>query len=474
MARGYLPTLSYLDRPYTVTAIRRALRDTAGVRGSAERRWRDQVLRSLARDVYEPTDTSASAAHESVDAGFGVSVLGTAQTSGRRELMLADDDSRVVPGVEGHFFLRAGPFLAVSRVIGDRRLKYDPEFAGKTDRPLTGRTEDGYLSAQARYGQLTVGRLARNWGPPPHQGLQIGHNAYTYDHLHGRLGSARTNLSAIVARLDDRPRAGELPDHRYLAAHRLAFQAGPLELAVSEALVYGGQGRGFEPGMANPLSAVVLGQFNEFRTGNDANVTYSLESAWRTRGAGIWTLHFMLDDLQVDDCDSLCDEPPSYAVSVGAEGLPLAGAHRLFASYRQVANLTYRTNNPALGFIVYGVGLGDGLSDFDEARVGADLALTHVATTRLYAAYRRQGEGDYRDPFPLPAEYSSTPRFLSGNIHRVARLGFSASGYMRRTQVWADVGLNRSRNDVSASDDPKIRFEGRLRLQYRPGWFRTR
>src|SRR5207248_7242634 len=72
----------------------------------------------------------------------------------------------------------------------------------------------------------------------------------------------------------------------------------------------------------------------------------------------------LLDDIQVDRSNAGDKEPPSYGFTLGAQG----GIARYgwTAFYTQVANLTYRTPNPAEAVMRRGVGLGRNFSGYDQ------------------------------------------------------------------------------------------------------------
>ena len=106
------------------------------------------------------------------------------------------------------------------------------------------------------------------------------------------------------------------------------------------------------------------------------------------------------------------------------------------------------------------------LTDYDEARVGVDLGSLPIATLRAYVAMRRQGEGDYRLAFPLPAQYATTPGFLAGSILRVGRIGLTGAASAGDFGVTWDVGMNRVRGR-GVRDDP---FAGRLAIRWEPEW----
>lgn len=467
MARGAFKELSTLERPFTQRALRVAidsarLREHSPVVGS----YLDALYKAVEKYAVRPGDSDTLAA-QTFRGRFTGDVYLTAQTSGRRELMLSDRQSDVRPGGAIRLVMGGGPVVGFIRTLIDTRLNTDPEFAGRKDRRLAGRTEDGYLSGQWKYGELSFGRVGRNWGPPTLHGLQLGNYAYTYDHLYGLIGSDKIHWSTVIARLDNlQLPSGEI-HQRYFSIHRLALRRGRWELAGSESYVYSGVGRGFEPSLANPFNIFGLSWRNENQAGNFA---LGAEVSYRSGRFGTFAGHLLIDDLQIDRCDPTCREPSSYAFTFAAEGLPLRGDQRWFSSYTRVSNLAYRTPAPAETYQVFGVGLGRGFSDYDEMKVGADLALMRRTPLRLYVAHRRQGEGDYRAAYPAPAEYATTPGIFSGVVMGVTRFGLSGVSRWRDLELGGDIGVNHSSNVLHVSGATRTAFEGRLKVAIEPRW----
>jgi hypothetical protein len=255
---------------------------------------------------------------------------------------------------------------------------------------------------------------------------------------------------------------------RYFSIHRLAFSAGSWEFAGSESYVYSGVGRGFEPSLANPLNIFALTWRNENQEGN---LGLGGEVSTHTERFGTFASQVFIDDLQIDrSCNPNCKQPSSYALTVSAEGLPLAGDQRWFASYTRVSNLAYRNKNPDENYEIYGVGLGRGFSDYDEAKIGLDAALIPGTPLRLYLAHRRQGEGSYNIPFPLPADYAATPAMFSGVVMGVTRVAASGARRWRDFEVSGDVGVNHNTNDLHITGATKTSFEGRVKIAIEPRW----
>jgi hypothetical protein len=135
-----------------------------------------------------------------------------------------------------------------------------------------------------------------------------------------------------------------------------------------------------------------------------------------------------------------------------------------------VSNLAYNNKNPDEHYEVFGVALGRGFNDYDEARVGLDLAFVPRTPLKIYAAHRRQGEGSYNLPFPAPAQYASTPGIFSGIVMGVTRVGVSGATKWRDFEVGGDVGVNHSTNYQHIVGVTRTGFEGRLKVAVEPRW----
>jgi hypothetical protein len=296
----------------------------------------------------------------------------------------------------------------------------------------------------------------------------LGNYAYTYDHLFARIGSDRIHWSTVITRLDDSLAAPAPAIERYFSIHRLAVQWRKLELAASESYVYAGAGRGFEPSLVNPFNVYGLSWRNENQEGN---LGLGGELALRTSNLGTLAGQLFVDDLQIDrSCNPNCKQPSSYGLTVSAEGLPLRGEQRWFASYTRISNLAYNNKNPAEKYDIFGVSLGRGFSDYDEMKAGLDLAILPRTPLRVYAAHRRQGQGDYRDPFPTPDQYAATPGMFSGVVMRVTRLGVSGVSKWREMELAADLGVNHDTNFNHIGGESRTGFEGRLKVVLEPRW----
>jgi hypothetical protein len=467
-ARGLLRDLPVIERPYTVGAVRAATQAARGaLRDAGTLRWLLAI--DEAADKYAPGVTAR-------DSGvFTASLAGNtvAQTSGTRDLMQSDRVSTFAPGFAVRALLQSGPVTGAVRVLADRRMRVDPEFLGRKDRVLSARTEDGYIGVASRFATFQAGRVGRSWALPGQLGLMVSNGAYTYDHLYLRVGTNRLQLASIVARLDDERLnfSTDTMAQRYFSAHRLGIAMGPVEAGISESVIYGGTSRGFQPALASPVSPVFLTQYSD---GDPINVAFGADVLWRGRNGMMLGGQVFADDFQIDRCD-LCGEPPGLAVALMAEGLPLAGGARAFLSYTRVNSLTYRAPDRFERYTYRTVGLGQRNSDFDEVRAGVDLGPALLAPLRAYVAYRRQGAGDYREPYPGIAQRNTWPTIFEGVVVKTFRIAASGSARLGDAiEISADAGVNRSTNDLRVPGAETTRFEGRVRVALEPRWGRVK
>lgn len=468
MSRGVLRGLSISERPYLVTSVRAAIDSAASVPESPViKSYLDALSTAIWR--YELTTPGESvAARMPFRAHATFDVFATAQSSARRELMLADTLNALEPGTTGYFVMGGGHLAGSVRVALDNRLNVDPEFNGRKDRKIAGRTEDAYLSGQWKYAQVDFGRVGRSWGPIGFSGLQLGNDAYTYDHLYGRVGTDKFHVTTVLARLENYVISPGVESSRYFSVHRLGVKRGGFEGGLSEGYLYTGVNRGLEFSLINPLNVFGLSWRNE-RT--DGNLNFGADASWRKNRTGTYSAEMLLDDIQIDKCDSICHEPSSYGLTLTAEGVPLFGDQRLFGSYTRVSNLAYHTPNVSERYSTYGVGLGRGYSDYDEVRAGLDLALVPRVPLRVFVAHRRQGEGDYRNPYPAVADYGTTPGIFSGIVWTVNRAAVSGAITIGRDiQIDGEAGINQNTNRMHVRGYDLTEFEGRVRVAFVPRW----
>jgi hypothetical protein len=466
IARGELRGVSLLERPYTAAQLAAGADTALSHNHSSVIRSYAVALRDALRRYTTDTTGAVTSAERPVFMA-NADVFSTAQTSGERLLTRADTNGSVTGGAGFRLAMVAGPIAAVIHPIIDNRLNNDPDFAGKQDRAIAGRTEDAYVSGQWKYGSVFLGRLGRNWGPASLAGLQLGSSPYSYDHLYTRIGTDRVHMSAVATRLDD----SFQPDGvyaRYFYTHRLSVRWRDLEVGASEGYLAYGIGRSYDPALLNPLNIYALSWRNEHVSGN---LTIGGTMALRTGKSGNYSAELLIGNVQIDSCESLaCQEPASYGLSVTAEGIPLYGDQRWFASYSRLSGLAYRgKEGPAAQYASLGVGLGQPFSDYDETRLGLDIATIPYTTLRIYGAYRRQGQGDFHLPFPPPEDYPITAGFLQGTVEHVTRVGVEGGGaIVQGLELTGDVGYNHVTNFGNVVGVTDNLMAARVKLQWTP------
>ena len=357
-----------------------------------------------------------------------------------------------------------GPVVAVTHPYFDTRLKFDPDFAGKKDRVIAGRNAEAYAAGQWRYGEVFFGSLDRNWGPSALDGLLISPEPYSYAHFAVTLGTPRFHVEGLLTQLDDLPDTSGTPNHRYIVAHRLIIRPpGSTTVALWEGSILAGANRTLEPWYANIFDLGLLAQYDE-TTPNNSLLGFDLDT--RVRHAHLFA-QLLLDDIQVDKGGAGNTEPPSYGVTLGAQAG--VGPAAWTAFYTQVANLTYRTPNPTETVMRRGVGLGRNFSDYDQLTLKASVVTGPGVLLSPEVTLLRQGEGDFRLPYPPVTAYDSTPTIFAGIVQRTVRLAAAADWRGGPWQLHADGGAHLIHNYQHVTGASKTRFVGSVGLTF---WFR--
>jgi hypothetical protein len=357
-----------------------------------------------------------------------------------------------------------GPVVAVTNPMFDTRLKSDPDWYGKQDRVVAGRTATSYISVQGSFAELWFGRLDRNWGPSAAPGLMLSANPYGLDHFGLSLGTTGVQLQGLVAQLDTRFDTSGAPVRRYLVQHRLWLRPpGAWTLALWEGAVISGVDRSPEPWYLNMLNLAFLEQVN---TGTNANSLLGFD--FERRGAVTLFGQAMLDDIQVDKQTLTDRKPTSWGLTLGAQGaLPAAGAWTLW--YTQVSSLAYRNEDDFQVPLFHGLGTGRNFADYDQVSAKISFIGPGGVLVAPEVALVRQGEGDPRLAHPLPADYPTTAALFQGVVQRTLRLGLSLAGGRGPVRFAGDAGVHLVSNDGHVAGASRTRFVGRLGLELRFG-----
>ena len=452
IARGRLVDPTPLTRPFREADLLRALEgaDSARLSG-AEWRVVAQLKNELRRRERGPT------ARLDLDAGIAAS------SHARRDALREAGVGHGTVSGGAALTLLFGPVVAVTHPYFDTRLKWDPDWYGKKDRAVAGRSAEAYVSAQLRYAELFFGTLDRNWGPSAVQGLLLSDSPYGLEHASLSLGTNAVRVEGIAAQLNSLPDTTGAIHNRYVVQHHLWLRPpGRWTVALWEGSVLEGVGRQLEPWYLNLMSLGVLAQVN---TNTDVNsfVGFDLQR----HGPVTVFAQGMLDDIQIDRASTTDRKPDSYGLTLGAQGnfAPVSGAWTLF--YTRVSNLAYRNEDNFQAPLSFGLGTGRNFSDYDQLTLRVSLLTAHSSLLTPEVTLLRQGEGDLHLAHPTVAAYDSTPAFLSGVVQRTVRM---AMGYRLLAGPWTlagDGGVHLISNANHVTGATKTRWVGTIGLTYR-------
>ncbi len=452
IARGAVADPTPLSRPLRQADLVRSLEaaDSAGL-SPAERRSLRLIVADLARTTPGPSGR--------LDATLSVAAASYANRDPVRPIGVGH--ATVAGGLAAQLLL--GPVAAVTHPYFDTRLRYDPWYLGKKDRAIAGRNAEAYVSGQWRYGEVFFGSLDRNWGPAPLEGLLHSPAPYSYAHFGIALGTSRVRLEGVLTQLDDA--ADSAVVHRYLVTHRLIVRpSSSTSLALWEGSLLAGTDRALEPWYANILTLGLLAQYDE---GTSANSLLGMDVQSRIGRVRVFG-SLLIDDLQVDDDTPGDAEPPSYGLTIGAQA-GLSGI-AWTAFYTRVSNLAYRTPTAAETWMRRNVGLARNYADYDQLSLRGSLLVGPGLLVAPEATFLRQGEGDFRLPFPPVTTYDSTPTFLAGTAERTLRLAVAAELVGGPVTISGNGGVHVIGNAGHVGGREETRWVGSLTVSYRLTW----
>ena len=445
IAAGRMADPSPLSRPFKVEQVVRALEAVdSNVVTRAEWAVVKQIRSDLTRHMRGPASR------------IDIHAATAASSHARRDPLREAGPGHATFSGGAALTLYFGPAVLVSHPYFDTRLKWDPDYFGKKDRVVAGRTAEAYVSAQWRFGELFFGSVDRNWGPRIADGLLVSPNPYSYDQLDVRIGTEGVYLEGLLTQLDDLPDTTGATEHRYFIAHRFTVRPpGNTTFSLWEGTIVAGVDRQLEPWFANIFT---LGLVQQYDQNSQANNLVGFDVTTRVKRTQLFA-SLLLDDIQVDRTAASDKEPPSYGVTVGAQG-PLS-RFGWTAFYTQVSNLAYRTPNPAETVMRRGVGLGRNFSDYDQLTLRASMIAGPSVLLEPEVTLLRQGQGDFRLPYPAVAQYASTPTLFAGTVVRTTRLALAARVIHGRWVLSGDGGVH-----LIANGPEKTRWVGTVQLTW--------
>ena len=314
----------------------------------------------------------------------------------------------------------------------DTRLLRDSEFMGFKQRFIAGDNREAYVLGSWKYFEVFFGREARNWGPPEVDGILLSANPYPYDQLMLRLGPRRFRLEMIATQLDNLPMSQSgLSGQRYLSLHRLVITPSDrLSFSLAEAVIYadtGGPSRSFEPWYLNVANLWLIPNSNF--VGGPTKDLVAVDGSWLAGRSLRLAGQLFANDLRVDKRSPTNPEKPEeLGYTLSATGQALHGLGSWSAFYTRMDNLDYQTEKGTqYQYSIWGVGLGRDNTDYDQYTVRGNALVAPRALVGAEVTYIRQGQGDFRLPFPPVSALNDSLRFLTGIVERPLRVAAQAN-----------------------------------------------
>ncbi len=451
--RGVIADPDPLTRPLRRTDVLTALRAVDAA--SLPRSVGETVTRLMAELDPHGRDPSYR-----VETYLGVA----ASTYARREALRQEGNDVVSPliGLQVHGVF--GPVVVASHGLGDRRLREDPDYTGEKTSQFPGRITDAYIALQYRYGQAFFGAIDRSWGPPGVPGLLVSDQPYSFDHFFVRVGSDHARIEALATELNSVRNASGERVRRFWAAHRVFVRpVGWLVASLSQGSLWTGVGRGFELWWLNPLKGSSLTRLDESAP-DSVNSLYAGDLRVQLPRRIIVHGSVMLDDLASLFGQSAAPDRIGWTALVD---VPINSAAVARGYVTGVSSLTYRSPEGLDQSVERrGVGLGRNFADYTQLTVQVSVLPAPLLVVTPEITLLRQGEGDFRMPFPpLPA--LDHPFLFEGTVERTWRLGVAAAAQpIRRFSVEGDAGLHFVGNAGHVAGATRTEFVGRVRLTY--------
>jgi len=458
---GVLRGLDPLTRPLRRADVARAVAaaDTSGVSESVR-----GTLRLLARELEERQDTVRWKVEANVAAqGASDASRWTVRPDGQSPRVFIEG------GLEASLEF---PHVAiVTRPYFDTRLLHDPEFYGKKDRFIAGENADAYILGSWKYLDVFFGIEPRNWGPPEVEGLLLSTSPYPYDHLFVRLGPKRFRLELLAAQLDNLPSwDSSYVANRFLSVHRLVVTPSErLTFSLSESALYashGGPSRSFEPWFLNPGNLWVLPSTNKAA---DANLLWGADVSYLFRGGVRLAAQLYADDFQVDRNTQGDRKPEELGYTLSVTGGARHGEISWSALYTRVDATCYRTffyNEEQ--YSMRGVGIARDHADYDQLTVRATTSPAPRALVTGELTLLRQGQGDFRAPFPPMSAWNDSLVLFTGVVERTLRVAAQAAWTpVDGINLTADVGRHFLHNAGHIAGATGGRWVWRVRAEIR-------
>jgi hypothetical protein len=392
---------------------------------------------------------------DSAELRAGVVVLGDARAANTRRLdgLRPADSGAVWPSGEAGVWVRSGPLAAETRVLWDTYLKRDPDGRAPHLR-LGGISNHTYLSLTSGRLGVALGRFTRNWAPPGVQGFLVSDNPLSYPQVGFEFDFGRVLVQAFTGELDTLGAT-----RRYLVAHRVSYTAPRFAVALSEGMLYGSNA-GLSLQRLNPFTPLLFEHENPPGEEVTENLMLGVQF-WHRLGDVEVQGEGLLDDISVNrDSATNGRAPARYALRLAGRWRPVGPRAEVNLAYERVSSYAYRSFRLQDRYDYLRRGLGANFADYDRVALSVDV-FPPVPGLRLSPTlqYQRQGEGDYRTPFPETPTFVLGPDFLLGVPERTLRVSLEGR-YQPLRQAWVewDIGQNFVRNARHLTGESRSRL----------------
>ena len=446
IARGEIRDPSPLERPFRKGDILLALRASS-----------NPAAQRLAADLAPVTDGRWGL--------IALKVGAQGYSQGRRDLL--QEGGKGNPGVysELHAEISERSLVLVGRAAIDTRLSHDPDYTvGRVRLPFLrddSRVLDLYAGLQARWGEVQVGQMARNWGPAGVPGVPMSDAAYPRPDIGLRLGRGAIRFSSVVTRLGSARVFG--PDtltediDRYFVSHRLTVNLGPtLTIAAWEVGVIAGPPDALDATTRALVPLLVIPALVASK--NHRNEMVGGDISWRPSPWLRLEAQLAIDDWNFDANNPY---PQRWAGAVTGSGA-LGRSASWQARYTTASSLAFQTLYPQENIVDEGIGIGRLFPDNEmlDLSAGIPVSATWLVSPRL--AVLRQGEGRLLAPYPAFAEAGGVPSRFIGITATSVWAGLGVAGWHRALQVSGEGGLRHTSNAGHVAGRTRISLEGRV------------
>ena len=477
-SRAYLPGLNPLAQPYRRIDVAAELVDVdAATLQEPVAGWVRMLTRELAPELSRLSEPEDEAAGQRVGLQF---LLGaTASDSRRRDPLMpyrtSDNEGfsdRAWWSWAGGLWLETHNVAVETRLFNDRwfyETHGDPDGQNPGGFKVFGRTDNAYLTLAYPWGNIWVGRFKRNWGPIGQTGMMIGANPTSYPQIGLDLGRGSLTFRFM---------AGELLSvngrQRYIVGNRLDYHRGNFWVSIGESALYSGESAVLR--LFNPLELIFFDHSSSYDRQEISGNMMLNAMFWARVGQATLYGEFALDDFDLNPRTGASDRPiesTSYQLSLGGRYLGVSDRLEFGFDYRRVSALSYRSGVVTEIWMQLDRGLGDPWSDYDRLTLRADL-YPSVGGLRISPVFQiqRNGEGDYRIPFPPRDELLALPGIFIGVMETTKRVAVQGR-YQPRGEIFLEWDLGRSfisnAGHVDGSSEGRFSFSLRVGLTLERG-----